>query len=121
MRGVFAILATAAFLVAASSGATAVATGRGLGVGQLAFHSEQNGKDEEIYLVDLAKLGAPVNLTNNPAKDVSPAWNPSGTITGTPPKGTKITVDCGAGHDVARLPPDLGGRWVFKGCEESER
>ncbi len=71
------MVATGGLLVIASGSATPSAPPGG--GGQLAFHSELNGKDSEIYLVDLAKLGSPVNLTNNPAKDVSPAWSPNGT------------------------------------------
>ena len=69
-------VAVGGLLVIASGSATLSAPPGG--GGQLAFHSELNGKDSEIYLVDLAKLGSPVNLTNNPAKDVSPAWSPNG-------------------------------------------
>jgi dipeptidyl aminopeptidase/acylaminoacyl peptidase len=55
-----------------------VAPAGGIGGGQLVFQSEMNGKDEEIYRVDLDKLQSPVNLTRNIAKDVSPAWSPNG-------------------------------------------
>jgi Tol biopolymer transport system component len=47
------------------------------GVGRIAFSSSRGGNDD-VYVMN-ADGGFPVDITNDPASDVDPAWSPDGT------------------------------------------
>src|SRR2546430_169885 len=66
----------AAFLLAAlgCSGSTAPATGAP--IAKIAFYTNRD-RNAEVYVMHADGTG-PVNLTNNPAFDVNPAWSPDG-------------------------------------------